>query len=282
MDATATAPAYTPVGFGGAFVRQFKLLWSSRRPLLLGVGLLALLVLSGDPWLTNMKARLLTLWPLWLILIGPVWALTIFHKEGPSERLYHWSLPTDRAAHTLARVAAGAAWLWILFGMLLGAGALVATIDGDLWQLGVISTAGWVNFFTGPLLGYLLVSILAVSSDYPLRWLLGILFLVPLTLSLLVEWFGLEGVVDTLTRPLSSMDWGLMPVMVGGLGSAVNELEHALLAMADPGAARGGPDVTYWWAATPVWILILAGLLTLAASRHPDTLPRLRRSRWRA
>lgn len=280
MHATATASAYTPVGFGGAFVRQFRLLWSSRRPLLLGVGLLALLVLSGDPWLTNMKARLLTLWPLWVILIGPVWALTIFHNEGPSERLYHWSLPTDRTAHTLARVAAGAAWLWILFGVLLGAGALVAAIDGDLWQLGVISTAGWVNFFTGPLLGYLLVSILAVASDYPVRWLLGILFLVPLTLSVLVESFGMEGLVDTLTRPLSSVDWGLMPVMVGGLGSAVNELEHTLLRMADPGAiARGGVDVTYWWAATPLWILILAGLVALAASRHPDTLPRLRRSR---
>lgn len=279
MDATVNS-AYTPVGFAGAFIRQFKLLWSSRRPLLLGVALLALLVLSGDPWLADPKPRLLTFWPLWLILIGPIWALAIFHNEGPSDRLYHWSLPVDRTAHTLARVAAGAAWLWIHLGLLLGAGALVAAFDGDLWQLGLISAAGWANFFTGPLLGYLLVSVLTVVSDYALRWLLGILFLVPLTLSLLVEWLGLDGMVDTLTRPLSSMDWGLMPVMVGGLGSAVNELEHALLAMADPGAmTRGGPDVTYWWAATPLWILILAGLVALAASRHPDTLPSLRRSR---
>lgn len=280
MEAAATNTAYTPVGFGGAFVRQFKLLWSSRRPVLLGVALLALLVLSGDPWLTNPKPRLLTLWPLWLILIGPVWALTIFHNEGPSERMYHWSLPAGRTTHTLARVAAGWAWLWILFGVLVGAGALVAAMDGELWQLGVISAAGWINFFTGPLLGYLAVSVLAVASDYPLRWLLGILFLVPLTLSVLVEWLGLDALVETIIQPLSSMDWGLMPVMVGGLGAAVNELEHMLLAMADPTAiARGGPDVTYWWAATPLWIAILAGLVALAASRHPDTLPRLRRYR---
>ncbi len=102
-----------PLGFGAAFVRQFGLLWSSRRPLLLMVALLALLVLAGDPWSTDPKARLFTFWPLWLVIVGPVWAFTVFSNEGPSARLYHWSLPVDRAAHTLARLAAGLAWLWI-------------------------------------------------------------------------------------------------------------------------------------------------------------------------
>lgn len=276
---TGTDASYRPLDFATAFVRQFGLLWTSRRPLVMAVALLALLVLAGEPWTDDAKMRLLTFWPLWLVLIGPVWAFSVFHNEGPSQRLYFWSLPVSRTRHTLARVAAGLAWLWIMYGVLIGAGALIAAMDGDLWQMGELSTAGWLNFFTGPLLGYLAVSVLTVASDYPLRWFFGILFVIPLTLSILVDWLGLRSLAETLLEPLASPDWGLLPVMVGGLGTTVNDLEHTLMAMAGAdGVARGGPDVAYWWTATPAWILLFVALLTLVASRHPDSLPRLRRS----
>lgn len=279
MESTVKEASYRPIGFGGAFVRQFRLLWTSRRPLLLGVALLALLVLAGEPWSGDEKARLFTYWPIWLVLIGPAWAFAVFYNEGPSQRLYHWSLPTGRPQHTAARIAAGVAWLWLIFALLIAAGAMVAAADGDLWQFGEIGVAGWVNFFTGPLIGYLGVSALTVASDYPLRWFFGIIFAVPLTLSVLAEWLGLEELVRTLLKPLADPQWGLFPVLVGGLGSAAARLDNTLRAAASPDFVATEPAaVEHWWLATPLWVLLFAVLVVLLASRHPDTFPRLRRS----
>ncbi len=278
METTVTHPVREPVDFGAAFARQFKLLWTSRRPLLLALALLALLGLAGEPWTDNLKARLFTVWPLWLVLVGPVWAFAVFHNEGPSSRLYFWSMPVGRTRHTLARLAAGLAWLWILYGVLIGAGVILASLDGDLWQLGMITAAGWINFFTGPLLGYLAISVLTIATDYPLRWVFGILFLFPLTVSILDDWLGLESLANALVKPFTSEDWGLLPVVTGGLGESILELDKTLARMADPEAiVRGQFEVAYWAPATAAWIALLLGVVFYAASRHPDRLPRLRR-----
>lgn len=272
---TVPSDAYAPMGPAAAFTRQFRLLWTSRRPIFLGLALLALLALAGDPWTDDSRTRLLTFWPLWLALVGPIWAFAVFHNEGPGSRLYHWSLPADRFHHTLARVAAGAAWLWLLFAVLIAAGAIMAALDGDLWQLGAIGPAGWVNLFTGPVIGYLGVSILTVSSDYPLRWFFGILFAFPLGLSILAEWLGQERLVRSILRPLGAESWSLFPVMVGGLGDSVFEVEHLIAGQ----QIEAGPfDIGTWWWATPLWIVLLGAIVAGVASRHPDTLPRLRRS----
>lgn len=280
-DATVTDSTHRPIGFGAAFTRQFRLLWTSLRPVIMGGGLLALLVLAGDPWMDDPKARLLTFWPLWLVLIGPLWAVAVFHNEGPSKRLYHWSLPVGRTRHTLARLAAGLAWLWLAFAVLIAVGAVMAALDGDLWQLGEISFAGWVNLFTGPLIGYLGVSILTVGSDYPIRWGLGIIFLFPLTLTAIDEWLGMPEVVRAIARPLGGEQWGLMRVILGELGEDITRLDQQLYRMMNPGLEAHGNALTidYWWISTAGWVLLLLGLVTLMASRHPDTLPRIRRSR---
>lgn len=280
MAGTMEHPAHRPLGFGTAFSRQFMLLWSSRRPLLLIVALLALLTLAGEPWSTDPKVRLFTIWPVWLIVIGPAWAFAVFHNEGPSNRLYHWSLPVSRTSHTLARLAAGLAWLWISYVVLIAAGAAMAGMDGALWQLGEISVAGWVNLFSGPLLGYLAVSVLTVASDFPLRWFFGIILVFPLTLSILDAWLELGALVDTILKPLTAEGWGFFLVLIGGLGGAVAELNGTLHVMenAEQNVARGSFVVEHWWLATLVWTLLIAAAVVGLASRHPDRLPRLRRS----
>ena len=74
MDTTVTnSGGYGAIGFGGAYGRQLRFLWISRRPLVLMVALLAALVLSGDPWMDDLKMRLFVLWPLWLVLVPIVW-----------------------------------------------------------------------------------------------------------------------------------------------------------------------------------------------------------------
>ncbi|MFW6206112.1 MAG: hypothetical protein ACOC5I_02625 [Gemmatimonadota bacterium] len=267
---------HEPVGFGGAFARQFRLLWTSRRPLLLGIALLALLVLAGEPWVQEPTMRLLVFWPVWLVFVGPVWGFAVFHNEGPGSRLYFWSHPTGRFRHTMARIAAGAAWLWVMFAALILVGWLMGLVDGDAWQMSEIGAIGWVNLFTGPLIGYLAISLLTVPSDYPIRWFFGIIFLFPFLGSLFVSWLKLDDFARTLLEPLNNEDWGLAVTLLAGLGNEVVGLQQAIHDVQGPAGDTpfGSPDL--WWVATPLWILLLAGLVAALASRHPDTLPRLR------
>jgi hypothetical protein len=277
METTAVAAEkHEPVAFGGAFVRQFRLLWWSRRPVLLMVALLAVLMLAGEPWVDESMTRLLLVTPVWLVFVGPIWAFAVFHNEGPANRYYHWSLPVGRTTHTLARLAAGAAWLWLLLALLVLIGVLVGAADGDAWQFREIALAGWFNLFTGPLIGYLGVSLLTIASDYPIRWFFALLLLVPLTLEAIADWLGLEALARTLVTPLESPVWGLGTVLIGALGTEVAAL-HAAIDDVEPSIFIRNFELANWWAFTPVWILLIAGLVVALASRHPDSLPRLRR-----
>lgn len=269
---------YRPLGFGGAFLQQFRLLWMSRRPLLLMVAFLGLLALAGEPWNESSLTRLLTLWPLWLMFVGPFWAFAVWHQEGPSNRLYFWSQPVSRTGQSLARVAAGAAWLWVLYALLILAAFVFAAFDGDAGQLLEIGPAGWVSLFASPLIGYLIISVLAVPSDYPIRWFLGFLFGVPITISLLDEWVGLEDVVSTILTPLIDERWGLGVTLIAPFLIEISELQH-LIDAGGSGMANQDTDFSLrlWWMIVPLWIAFWAGLTALLAARHPDGFPRWRR-----
>ncbi|MDX1674524.1 MAG: hypothetical protein R3314_07020, partial [Longimicrobiales bacterium] len=254
-------------------------LWASRRPLLLAVAMLAVLVLAGEPWNHDPKMRLISAWPMWLVVVPLIWGFAVFHNEGPDNRLYFWSMPTDRSGQTLARLAAGLTWLWVSYIGLIVAGWLFGLMDGNAWQLAEIGVAGWVNFFTGPLLVYLSISLLTVPSNYPIRWFFGILFVIPLFISLFVDWIAeLEDVLETVFAPLINEDWGFFVTMIGGWLKDLDRLEVTLQNMMDPGATTisAFDAARYWWAATPLWIIVMAAVVTFVATRHPDALPRWR------
>ena len=280
METTMThEERHRAIGFRGAYGRQLRFLWTSRRPLLLMVALLAVLVLAGEPWLQDPKMRLFVLWLVWVVLVPIAWSFAVFFNEGPSSRLYFWSQPVDRTQQTLARLAAGVTWMWASFVLLILAGWIFGAVDGNAWQMAEIWPSGWLGFFTGSLLVYLGVSILTIPSDYPIRWFVGRLFLFPLLVRLFSEWRGWDSGVEALLEPLANQTWGLGITVVGGLGFAVNELQHTLMALQDPSHVATGPteaDLAAWWWATPAWIVVLAAIVVFIASRHPDTLPKLR------
>lgn len=276
MEATMErVRAHEPVGFGGTFIRQLRLLWTSRRPLFLLVGAVGVLALAGAPWGGGNSARLLVLWPVWVVFLGPVWALAIFNDEGPSNRMYHWSQPTARHSHTLARLAAGVVWLWVAYLLVIAAAFVFAAMDGHTWQLREIGLAAWLNFFTGPTIGFLAVSLLTVASDYAVRWLLGIVFLLPLVLGLLAEWLGILTVLERLATPLTHPEWGLGVTLVGAFLANATTVLHTVTGSGDPGLAAAPAA---WPAATAVWIVGLGALVVFLTTVHPDRLPRLRRS----
>lgn len=269
---------YRAVGFGKAFAEQFRLLWLSRRPLFMLLGIIGLLALFGEPWTETPAARLFSMWPVWLLLAGPIWAFAVWHNEGPANRLYFWSHPVSRIGHSMSRVAAGAAWLLALYAGLLLAGAAFAALDGELAQFGAVGLTAWVALFTGPLIGFLIVSVLTVSSDHPIRWFLGLLLGVPLILSLLDEWLGVASAMEFILKPLTSEDWGLAMTMVAPVLLAMTRVQEALV------DARGGSsvgndfDLADWWIAMPLWVLFWLGVVVLMARRHPDVFPRWRRA----
>lgn len=283
MEATMThdstaAPtdgaAYQPVGFGGAVARQLRLLWKSRRPLLLALGLIGLLVLAGEPWSDQELARLLVLFPVWLAFTGPLWAFAVWYHEGPSNRLYFWAHPVSRTGHTLARLTAGLLWLWAVLLLLVAVGYVLALFDGNAEHFSAISAPGWVSLFTGPLIGYLMISVLAVASDYPIRWFLGILFGFPLLMSIFVEFLNLERPVRFLLRPLTEM-WGL-PISAFA-PFAVDALQAQQAVQGSPTGAELPYDPALWWITMPLWALFWVAVVVLVARRHPDGFPRLRR-----
>ncbi|HUG41597.1 MAG TPA: hypothetical protein VMM12_14000 [Longimicrobiales bacterium] len=268
---------HAPVGFGKAFVEQFRLLWMSRRPLLMLAALLAALALAGEPWNDNPLARLFTVWPVWLILAGPFWGFAVWYNEGPGNRLYFWSHPVSRTGHSMARVGAGAAWLLVVYAAMIVAAMLFAAFDGDLAQFGAVAFISWLSFFTGALIGYLAISALTVWSEYPIRWSLGLLFGFPITVTLLDEWLELEDLVRWLTRPLTDQSWGLGVAMVAPFAVAMDRLRTVI------GGSTGGGgsapetiDLGTWWLAVSLWVLFWAALVFLLARRHPDTFPRWR------
>lgn len=265
---------YRPVGFGGAVVNQFRLLWASRRPLLMMIGLLGVLALSGQPWSDNPMARLFTAWPVWMLVIGPLWAFAVWHNEGPSNRLYFWSHPVSRSGHALARFAAGAAWLVTLIALLIVAGALFAVFDGEAAQFGEVAAIGWLGLFTGPLLLYVVITVLALPSDYPVRWFLGILFGIPITLTLLDEWLDLDRLVEILLKPLGA-EWGLGPAIVAPFAMAMQRLDSVVTGSVH--RVANPFDLETWAIAMPLWLLFWTGIVVLLARWHPDRFPRWRR-----
>jgi hypothetical protein len=274
---TSLEQAHAPVGFGGAFLHELKLLWTSRRPLLLilaGVGLLAV---AGQPWSSGTLGRLFFVWPVFVVIIGPVWAFAVLSNENPSNRLYHWSQPVARHVHSLARVVAGLAWLWAAYVLVALVAIALATADGNAWQLQALGGLAWLNLFTGALIGYLAVSIFTLASDYPVRWFLGILFLFPVTLNLLSEWEGPRRVATAIARVITDPDWGLGPALVGAMGSAAMTVTQLAVDGATSGAATSsltsGPGS--WLLATLLWTGIFGALVIGAAAVHPDRWPRL-------
>jgi MFS family permease len=275
VETTASYEAtHAPVGFSGAFAHEFKLLWTSRRPLLLLVAAVGLLAIAGRPWAGGELARLLMVWPVFVVIIGPAWAFAVMHNEGPSHRHYHWSQPVPRHVHSLARVVAGLAWLWLVYAVVMAAAFAFAATEGNAWQLMELSGLAWLNFFTGALLGYLLVSVLTLVSDYPMRWFFGLLFLVPLTLGLIAEWLGLQTLVRTLARPVTDATWGLGATIVSAMNADAAEVVQGVSGIAN--TSHAAFDSTTWVWSTLLWAGILSAIVGLAAAVHPDQRPRLR------
>jgi hypothetical protein len=104
----------------------------------------------------------------------------------------------------------------------------------------------WLNFFTGPLIIYLLVSCVPMLTDHPLEWLLG-LTAGFVGLTFLADSYGLSPIAD-LINVLMREPIGLVYALNGAYA------EQPWLYYANLGLFGEAPRYGAWITATVLWI----------------------------
>ncbi|MDF1504847.1 hypothetical protein [Roseisolibacter sp. H3M3-2] len=209
-----------------------------------------------------------------------------------------WTLPVDRRAHALARVAAGWAWLllalavfqaWLLALVLLTGGNVlgdqvvqVLASGTTLAPMGAVEPsqlrtvrlpaepALWLVPFTAATGAYAIGSAYALGVRHPVRWLVG-----PLLALLLVSAVGAAAG----SRALALAPSGVLETLMYGtygfdtLLTARSESLHTVARLPSGAVAPvwlALPDLGHWVAATLLWTGGGLAALWLAASRHGE------------
>jgi hypothetical protein len=237
--------------YGTVMIQQLRVLWLSRRALLPLVAMLGSFVVlealsarvSGFTW-SLAEGDILALG----LLVGGGWGFIVWRDEGPSRRLYHWSMPVDTAAHDLMRVLAGAMVLLGAIVLFCGVAAIAASLRGGDAAPGVAGPGVWLVYLTGPLTMYLLASVLGVALDRPFEWA----FLLNAGL-LVVVLLG------------STLDIAMIPRVLHALGDGGAGLGTALTGGLRL-AGAGTPGLLGWLGAAVLWLGISAAAVCGAAA----------------
>jgi hypothetical protein len=170
--------------------------------------------------------------PIFLFIVplaGFTWATVVWKAHPFGKRDYTWSLPVDRPAHDLWRVAAGAIHLGLALLLVALIGGGFAILEGIPLFPQRTPTAPmgnwpfWLSFFGVPVAIYLASSIAGVATRFPVAWIYGAIALcsVPLIVASNLDSAVLDHfltVVVTGTTPRSD-SIALIPTLTHGYGS---------------------------------------------------------------
>lgn len=284
MQTTLNAPAEPlhPLPSPGIVAREALRTVGQSVRLEIGAVLLLLLVVMAvvaprEPGGADYSVAEMT-WP--VVILSIFAPLAVWKHEEPSRRAYLWSLPVDRARHTLVRVWSGWAWLMALVAVYVVWGMAVAVVSGgnivinEGWEtlllrelppgsrIRDLTLAGhpwvWLTPFAGATTMYLAGSIVALLSNYPLRVFAG-------------AWFGVMVVMG-----MADVSGGLVDQVVERAGSQVILGRYGLLThttgVISHGQATlaGQVNAGAWAVATLLWTApALAGVF-LAARRYQE------------
>ena len=231
-------------------------------------------------------------------IVGLLLPVGVWRGENRFGDALLWTLPVDRRAHALARVAAGWAWLmlavavfvgWLLALVLLTGGNVLGDQPAQVLAPGVTIAPGgavdpaalraarlraepllWLVPFTAATGAYVVGSAYALGVRHPVRWIVG-----PLLVLLLVSALG----AATDSRSLARAPSRLLDAVTNGpygfdaLLTARSESLHTVARL--PSGAMTPvwlalPDLGCWAAATLLWTGGGLAALWLAASRHGE------------
>lgn len=251
-------------GVWTSFRQQAWLLVESRRWLTLTVILLVVLLLLT---LNDLPAHIpaIMMVAVFALPAPVIWATTVWAGETPTRRTYHWSLPVARPAHDLARVVAGALYLFAAYAVLAGAGALVAIVEGTFPRFSEIQPVAWANYVLAPLIIYLLVMPIVLWSDYRITRLLFGVTVGLIVFSNVLDWIGL-GFAARGIHALIFASEGFGAAMVAGMVPEITSLAGQVPVAADP-----------WLPAALLWLGLGVVFTLFTAVYRPDDLKRLLR-----
>ncbi len=208
----------------------------------------ALLFLGMDPRIAKLPFPDDYL-PLTGLLLGAVaWPPLVWRGQGPTRRNYHRTLPVDQFTHDMLKIGAGALWLMLGIAVVLLPLLVAANLSTTLRGLVTgPSLLVWVNFFTGPLIVYLLLSCIPMLTDRPLEWMLGLTAgFVGLTMLADTYDLALKNAIDVIMRS----ELGLVNALNGAY------VEQPWLTYVRLSHYPDRMDYGAWIGATLLWLVI--------------------------
>jgi hypothetical protein len=229
-------------------------------------------------------------------LAGLLLPLAVWRGEPRFGPAFLWTLPVDRRQHALTKVAAGWVWLmaavalfllWMLALTLLTGGNVLGEVTLRLDPTAPLSLAPgdpgglrtvrwkpepllWLVSFTSSSALYLFGSAMALGLRHPLRWVVGGVFGVFLTITLAqmleVNWFFDD--LGPSLAPLLVGRYGLDALLSGRTEFLTTQVRLPSGELVQ--AWQGLPDVGDWALATLLWTGAALALLWVAASRHRE------------
>ncbi|HEY0025873.1 MAG TPA: hypothetical protein VGB24_23490 [Longimicrobium sp.] len=220
-------------------------------------------------------------WP--VVILGLFAPLAVWKHDEPSRRAYLWSLPVERARHTLAKVASGWTMLMgLVAAYVLWAMTVALVTDGNItinpeWEAALrptlppdarirdLTLSGhpwlWLVPFTAATTTYLLGSILALLADHPLRVVAGAGFAFFVAIGLLESTGGAaEHTADSLFVHLVTNPYGIVTEVTG----VVHRFDTG------PGVLNDQPNLGAWARATLLWMGAGLAATVLAARRYQE------------
>lgn len=245
-----------PASVGISFRQQLMLIGVSGRwlyPIVALLGLMLLLASLGG-WSFSLLAGILA------IVSGAMWPTILWHREAPSQRVYHWSLPVTRTAHDLMRVLVGLLYLLAICAVL---GVIGAIGDGTLSYFTAGGPQAWAGFFLIPLVAFVLMTPLALWSDYPVTRRLLTGFVVFGFVSVIAEARGFDWFARAMSFLLADGRWSFAETLTGGVDAMYR------------GHAGMSPSPLADWIIGPaIWTVGGVVACMFAAAFRPDDLKR--------
>lgn len=202
-----------------------------------------------------------------MFLIGLLAPFGVWRSEDPARRSYHWSMPVARGRHTVMKLLSG--WVWLMLATILyllfmiGISHLVSVITGQgEWQH---SAAGWewIVAFTAPTIGYLMTSVPVVGSNYPWRWIGGVVICYGVLVAMLKA-FGMDDAARAIST-ISDGRYGFNAALFGTINAGARDLTRsvgweAIMAM----------RLSIWIIAMPLWLIGSAVAAAVASYRFRE------------
>ena len=202
-----------------------------------------------------------------LVAIGAAWGIAVWWHEPPERREQLLMLPAHVSHHELARITAGALWLFAMIALTAIAAILMQMAAGYAEAVADVSPASWLSPFSGPLLAYTLTATIATAARRSIEMVLLGLMLLTATYAVLMQRLMVEDAhvaFDTMAR------FSLFTALGGFITKTVTNTTYAAdgRVLKQQQTTFNADMMAQWEFATVLWWAVAACLLAFVLWRR--------------